>query len=555
MMDGTLETLGEELWERWMADNPMMATILGDHRFDDRFDDPSLAAEDERIASRRAIAARARSVDPAGLDAEDRVSRDVLSFIADGEADELEMRAADFFVNPATGIQATLPTALSQVTLTEPDHAEALIERYAGIGAALGVLAERLGDGAARGRTTADLLVDATIAQVDAYLASDLATDPYLAIRPPSSFSDAESTAWRDRLSDAVVAHVRPGFSTYRDTLVDQVRPVARSVDRPGLSWLPGGEEVYRRLIRLHTSLDMSPDEVHRIGLEQVDRLAEEYRSLGPQVVGTDDVGEVFERLRATELHFETGAEVVAAAEAALGRAKARMGDWFGRLPLADCTVAEVGSGPTAFYYPPSGDGTRPGSFFVNTSDPRTWGRYEIMATAFHEGIPGHHLQLAISQELAGVPAYRRYAPIAAYAEGWGLYAERLADEMGLYESPLERLGMCSADSMRATRLVVDTGLHAHGWSRQRAIDYMAANTPMQPGLIANEVDRYIGWPGQAVSYMVGRLEIQRLRAEAEAGLGHRFDIKGFHDVVLGSGLVPLCTLAWMIETWVEASR
>jgi uncharacterized protein (DUF885 family) len=217
---------------------------------------------------------------------------------------------------------------------------------------------------------------------------------------------------------------------------------------------------------------------------------------------------------------------------------------------VADCVVAETPSGPTAFYFRPATDGSRPGMFFVNTADPTRWGKFEIESMAYHEGIPGHHLQLAIAQELEGIPEFRKHAFISAYGEGWGLYTERLADEMGLYSSALERMGMLSADSMRAGRLVVDTGLHAKGWSRQQAIDYFRANSPMSVGTIEGEVDRYIGMPGQACSYMIGRLEIQRMRREAEASMGTRFDIKGFHDTVLGSGLVPLGTLDRMIKEW-----
>jgi uncharacterized protein (DUF885 family) len=216
------------------------------------------------------------------------------------------------------------------------------------------------------------------------------------------------------------------------------------------------------------------------------------------------------------------------------------MTDWFGVLPKSDCDVEGTTSGAIAYYFAPPKDGSRGGVFFMNVSDPEGWGRYEIESTSFHEGIPGHHLQLAISAELEGLPEMRKRAFIAAYGEGWGLYTERLADEMGLYSSPLDRMGMLSADSMRACRLVVDTGMHALGWSRQQAIDYLVANSPMRPSHAAAEIDRYAVMPGQALSYMIGRLEIQRIRREAEERLGDRFQIKEFHDAVLDSGPLPL---------------
>jgi uncharacterized protein (DUF885 family) len=230
------------------------------------------------------------------------------------------------------------------------------------------------------------------------------------------------------------------------------------------------------------------------------------------------------------------------------------MGDWFGILPRADCDVEATNNGALAYYFPPPQDGSRGAVFFMNTGVPSDWGRYQIEATAYHEGIPGHHLQIAIASELEGIPEFRKRAFLAAYGEGWGLYTERLADEMGLYSTPMDRVGMLCADSMRACRLVVDTGMHALGWSRQQAIDYMVANSPMREGQVRAEIDRYVTSPGQALAYMIGRLEIQRIRAEAEAALGDRFDIRAFHDTVVGSGCMPLPTLERHVRDWVTAS-
>ena len=248
-------------------------------------------------------------------------------------------------------------------------------------------------------------------------------------------------------------------------------------------------------------------------------------------------------------LHHTKGEEIVADSKAAMAKARGAMGDWFGRLPQSDCDVEPTTSGAIAYYFAPPKDGSRGGVFFMNVSDPEGWGRYEIENTSYHEGIPGHHLQLAIAAELDDIPEFRKRAFIAAYGEGWGLYTERLADEMGLYSSPLDRMGMLSADSMRACRLVVDTGMHALGWSRQRALDYLTANSPMRQSHAAAEIDRYAVTPGQALSYMVGRLEIQRIRREAEARLGSAFDIKAFHDAVLDSGPMPLRLLDQVVAS------
>jgi uncharacterized protein (DUF885 family) len=299
----------------------------------------------------------------------------------------------------------------------------------------------------------------------------------------------------------------------------------------------------------------MQAGEIHEIGLQQIERLADEYRELGPEVLGTDDLDEIFTRLREDpELHHTSGADIVKASEDAFAAAREEMPNWFGIIPKADCIVEETPSGAQAFYFPAADDGSRPGMFFMNTADPSSWGIHEVQSTAFHEGIPGHHLQGTIAQELGDrVPEFRRHLHIVAYGEGWALYTERLSDEMGIYGSQLDRMGMLSADSMRAGRLVVDTGMHALGWSRQQAINWMAENTPMSMYTITEEIDRYIAsMPGQALSYMIGRLEIQRIRAEAETALRDRFDIKAFHDTVLGSGGVPLETLDRMVGEWVE---
>jgi uncharacterized protein (DUF885 family) len=235
---------------------------------------------------------------------------------------------------------------------------------------------------------------------------------------------------------------------------------------------------------------------------------------------------------------------MVEASKVALARAEAVMGDWFEVVPQAPCLVQSTLSGAKAFYFPPASDGSRGGTFFINVDEPETWGTFELEAMAFHVGVPGHHLQPATACERPDtVPAVRRLDTPNAYAEGWGLYSERLSDEMGLYSSPVARIGMLSADSLRACRLVVDTGLHAFGWSRQRAIDYMVANSPLTEGVCRPEVDRYISSPGQATGYMIGRLEIQRMRREAEQRQGAAFDVKQFHSAVLDSGGLPLAVL------------
>jgi uncharacterized protein (DUF885 family) len=298
----------------------------------------------------------------------------------------------------------------------------------------------------------------------------------------------------------------------------------------------------------------VSADEVHAIGRQQVERLEAEYRLIAGPLLDTTEIDAIYRGLRDDEkLHYRDADSLVKDATAALAKATAAVTDWFGVLPKAPCIANSIEQGALAFYSRPARDGSKPGRFFFNTADPTMWGTFQLEAVTYHEGVPGHHLQLAIALENPELHRLLADYYIAAYNEGWGLYTERLADEMGLYSSELDRVGMLSADSMRACRLVVDTGLHALGWSREQAIAYMVDHSPMTRLQVEGEIDRYIGNPGQALGYMMGRLEIERIRSEAEATLAGRFDIKAFHDVMLSTGSVPITTLKRVVKEWTQA--
>ncbi|HEY8988981.1 MAG TPA: DUF885 domain-containing protein [Candidatus Limnocylindrales bacterium] len=553
-MPDDVNALAQEYFEFLLEAWPTWGHLMGNYENAARFDDASRAAEDGEILRRREFATRAEATPAAGLSAQDTITREMIAFDGRRNADILEARFAEFGVDPIFGPVAALPVYMPKMPIPNATVAEAMIPKVHGMARHFRDLADRSLEGVARNRTPASFAVDDTTAQIDHWLTKPITEDPLLHTADPTGVADPD--AWRARLRDAIESDVRPAMAAYRDVLRDRVRPESRSDEHVGLTWLADGEDAYNRVVRYHTTLDLSAQRIHEIGLEQIEKLAGEYRELGPEVLGTSDLTEIFERLRDDPaLHHTNGADIVAASKAALAKATAAMGDWFGILPKAGCDVEEVQSGAIAFYFPPAKDGSRPGVFFMNTSDPTGWGRYQIEATSYHEGIPGHHLQLAISTELTTVPEFRKRAFIAAYGEGWGLYSERLADEMGLYTTPLDRMGMLEADSMRACRLVVDTGMHALGWSRQKAIDYMTENSPMRVSQIVPEIDRYAVTPGQALAYMIGRLEIQRMRREAESTLGNAFDIKGFHDAVLGSGLMPLPVLDRVVRDWVDGQR
>ncbi len=538
----TIDDLAADYWRHYLEVQPTYAHLLGEYAGAGRFEQVSRESEDRQIAAMRDFVRGAEAIDESTLGEQERITRAVLVSDATNRADVLEARLSELAADPIFGVQVSMPILMGMLALPDADVAEALVEKLRGLGRYYGELAERQREGVAARRVPAAFAVTDTVAQLEATLAGPIADDALLRTTNPPAGLDVDG--WKARLRAVLESDVRPGMRAYRDVLRDEVLPLARSDEKCGLGWLPGGEAAYAATLRKYTTTDKTAQEIHEIGLAQVEKLADEYRGLGPEVVGTDDLQQIFEAMRTDpKLHFASGEELVEASEVAMQRAWDAMPEWFEVLPQARCAVQSTMSGAKAFYFPPASDGSRGGTFFINVDDPSSWGTFELESMAFHEGIPGHHLQLAIASELDEVPDFRKHVNNSAYSEGWGLYTERLADEMGLYSSAVDRMGMFSADSMRACRLVVDTGLHALGWSRQQAVDYMVANSPLAEGVVRPEVDRYIVSPGQATSYMVGRLEIQRMRAEAEARQGAAFEIKKFHSAVLDSGSLPLGVL------------
>jgi uncharacterized protein (DUF885 family) len=366
--------------------------------------------------------------------------------------------------------------------------------------------------------------------------------------------------AARERVRASVEADLYPALQALRDFLADEYEAQARP--EPGISSTPGGEEAYRLGIRMHTTIDTTPDEVHRFGIEDLAHIEAEKDEIARRAGYHDRLAYAKALGDDPANHTSSRERIIGLAAEQTARAFATAPRYFGRLPRADCEVKAVEEYrerevPPAFYMPPSIDGSRAGQYYLNTYQPEARDLHKIAAITFHEATPGHHFQLAIEMELTGLPAFRTLGSRlagAAYAEGWGLYCERLADEMGLYQSDAERLGMLDAQSFRAARLVVDSGLHAFGWSRERAIELMheRGSLPLVDAEI--EVDRYTIWPGQALAYKIGQREIERARREVSEFMGDRFDLRAFHDEVLAHGSVPLATLRREILGWVEAA-
>ncbi len=555
MSDETLRSLAEEYWETLLETSPSTATLLGDHRYDDRLED--LSADAERVLRDRwaSIRSRLSEIGPDRLDVGDRVTCGLLAAELDDAMASIDQHLFELQSDQMTGFHIELLQAVPVMAAPDQRSADMLVERFRQIPRALQQAARRFLDGAAAGRTPAAVCVARSVNMIEGYLASSLDVDVFATVGGPDDWD-------RTELRRVVEDEVRPAYRRMADTLKGQLLPVARDDEHCGLSWLgDDGARIYATLVLHHTTLDLPPEEIHAIGMKEVtEKLPAEYAEVGGRLFGLTDPVEVLDRLRTDpELRYTTGEEIMGDAREAFEAGKAAMGEWFGRLPQSPCAIEEVpaflaADSPSAYYFPPAGDGSRGGTYYVNTHHPENKARYETASIAFHEAIPGHHLQLAIATELTDVPRFRRFSLAnTAYVEGWGLYSERLADDMGLYRNDMERIGMLAADSIRACRLVVDTGLHALGWTRQQAIDFMAANTPVSVEEVTVEIDRYIGMPGQALAYKLGQREILRLRASAQARLGEAFDFPGFHDAVLTSGAVRLPILAELVDAWVAA--
>lgn len=452
-------------------------------------------------------------------------------------------------VSQAAGWQTQLPYLFEIQPVGSAELRAQALARAAAVPGFLATEIANLREGLGLGYSATRRSVELTLDQVRAL------GEPGSPFESPAR-RDADSAfraAWAARLT----SDVRPALERYVAFLEDEYLPAARS--EIAVTANPDGAACYRALVRYHSTLEVPAREIHELGLERMARISEEMLEIARRSFDTDDLPTLLRRLTTDpELAFASSDEIIAFSQAAVERARSAMPRYFGRLPKGDLVIepypaylADTGTGE---YQSGSEDGSRPGIYYIPVTDPTHRPRVIYESLAFHETIPGHHLQGALALELGGdVHPLARYLYNSGYAEGWALYSERLADEMGLYSSDLTRMGMLGDQAARAARLVIDPGLHVLGWSRQQAIDYMTTHTTWPAADIEAEIDRYIDWPGQATSYMLGMLEIQRLRARAEEALGDSFSLAGFHDRVLGAGSLPLGMLEESIDAWVAA--
>lgn len=540
--------LGEQFFDAMMRADPVYAHTVGEYQYAGRWRDVSQDAEDARLAELRDFARRAEAINPASLDDQERITREVLVSEAKRAAELVSIRMPSYGADPIMGAQANAPRDISMLSMPDAHVADRVIEMIRSLGEHFAALAQRQREGVATGLVAARCAAEATLAQVEGWLDARLVEDPLLVAIAEQT--DKVNTTWFEAASRAVAEVVRPGLATYRDVLRDDVLPAARDDGDVGLCRLPDGELMHAKALHSYTTTDLTAAAIHDEGHTQLARLADEYRSLGAKALGTRDLDAIWSRLRLDpSLRVHDAVELIGIAENALRRAEDALPGWFELTPGTPCEIREQRSGLKAQFHSSSLDGSRGATVYFNTSDVAAWGRFEVESILFHESVPGHHEQFTVAARLQGIPRFRRHAYVHSYSEGWALYSERLADEMGLYSTPLDCLGMLAADSMRACRMVIDTGMHAFGWSRSRAIRFMLDNSPLSEGVVVPEIDRYIIDPGQSPSYMIGRLEIQRIRREAEERQGAAFDLRGFHTAVLDGGSVPMGTLDCIIRS------
>ncbi|MCW2891129.1 MAG: hypothetical protein JWO75_618 [Actinomycetia bacterium] len=550
--------LADRFHARWLHANPFAATMYGIPGYDDQLPDDSAAGQQAWRAEAERFLDEAQDIKRGEIGRGQFSPADAVTLDCTTQAAAQEVAGVDLAADEhtVTAMQYSGPAMFlavaARTVLVDEAAAENYLTRVRGSGAWLDQVGDRLRDGARSGRLPVGPLAEQALGWVETILAAP-ESSPVLAPKPPQDW--ARAAEWEQERRAAVAEVVQPAVARWADT-VRELLPRARSAEHAGLKWLPGGDADYARAIRVYTTLPLSAEELHQTGLDHVAALEARAVELG-KGLGLSGRDEVLAAIRDSAGKMAPE-EAVRSAVAAVRRAEARAAEFFPAPlpPPCDVTpmpdvVALAGAAP--HYTPPRLDGGRPGTFWFNTLRPTAGTGWDIDVVAFHEAVPGHHLQLSRLQLLTGLPALQRQRSLPVFSEGWGLYAEQLAEETGLYTDERGLLGAVSTALMRAVRLVVDTGLHAFGWSRERAVRYAVDHVPLPQEFMANEIDRYIVMPGQALCYLTGKLEIERLRDEARRRLGPAFSLPGFHAAVLDHGSLPMPTLARSIGTWLDS--
>jgi uncharacterized protein (DUF885 family) len=552
----TFHALIDEAWETDMRDDPLRALYYGDRRYEDKWPDVSLAALAKRNDNNAATLARLQRIDRASLSAQDRLSYDLFAWEYKTRLGAYPFKPFLYDVRPRDGVQ-TMSELAELIPFTAVADYEHWITRLKTIDRYLAQTQALLEVGIREKRTQPRVVMERVLPQLAELIKPGAENNPFYApfTHIPASFSSADRVRLQAEGKSAIEAVVIPAYAKFEKFFRDKYVPASRPTD--GIWDTPDGLVFYQERARFHTTTNLTPEEIHQVGLKEVARIRAEMDAVIREVGFKGTFAEFLEFLRTDpQFYYKTPDELFRAYAVLAKQIDPELVKLFKTLPRTPYGVRPIPatSAPnttTAYYQGPAADGSRAGYYYVNLYRPEVRPKYEMEVLTLHEAVPGHHLQVALAQEQTDLPLFRRNAEHTAYVEGWALYTESLGDRLGLYRDPYSRFGQLTYDMWRAVRLVVDTGIHAKHWTRQQAIDYFKANAAKTEQDIINEVDRYISWPGQALAYKVGQLRILQLRTEAEARLGAKFDIRDFHDVVLSNGAVPLEVLDQQVRDWI----
>ena len=555
-----LNALFQQYWDENLERHPEFASIIGDKRWNDKLTDHSVKAENEWLGREQTMMMKLAAIDPTGLSDAEKTSRELLlrEFAEDEEA--AEFKEWEMPVNQMRGIYASFPQLVAQLSFNEVKDYEDWIARLKAIPNAFDQVITNMSIGMDDHRVPPKFLLEKALKQVK-QLASEKPEDSPLSSplkKFPASIPAAEQERIKKEMLAVISKQVLPAYQRFAHFMEVSYIPAGRA--DPGISALPDGARYYRFLIRRATNTDLTPEQIHQIGLDEVKKDEAEMLAIARKL-GFQDLKSFNASLKANpKLHPTSGEQLLDAARGYLGPMQAKLPELFGRLPKTPFEVAAVPdylekTSAPAYYEPGAPDGSRPGRLRIDTYNATSRNLYQVEDLSYHEGLPGHHMQISIAREQTGVPAFRKFGGYTAFSEGWGLYAEHLGKDLGFYQDPYSDYGRLEGDIWRAIRLVVDTGVHAGGWSRQQMEDFFHDHSAIDDTSIQAEVDRYIAWPGQALAYKIGQLKILELRDRARKALGDKFDIRAFHDQVIDSGALPLDVLDERINAWIASQK
>jgi uncharacterized protein (DUF885 family) len=562
-MDANRKALNQiftDYWEDNLSHSPEFASTLGDKRFNDQISDYSVKAFNDSLEREEKFLMRLAAIDTAGLSDQEKISRDLLlrQFTDDQEA--AEFKEWEMPVSQIDGIQTTYPELVSQLSFTTTKDYDDWIARLHKIPTAFDQVTASMAIGIEDHRMPPKYLLAQVLDQVKQLDSQKPEDSPFAA--PLKSFPAGIKPLEQERIKketlDAIANDVMPAYLRFQRFLEVSYIPAGR-ID-PGIWSLPDGQKYYQFLIHRNTTTDLTPEQIHQIGLDEVKRDEAEMLAIA-QKLGFKDLPTFRASLNANpKLKAASGDALLAAYKSYIGPMEAKLPQLFTRLPKAKLEVVPVPSYLEKAMYPAyyedgAPDGSRPGRLRVNEYNATDRNLYAIEAVAYHEGIPGHHLQISIAQELTDIPTFRKYKGYTAFVEGWALYSERLGKEVGFYQDPYSDYGRLQADMWRAIRLVVDTGVHSQHWTRDQVVQYFHDHSAIEETTVQSETDRYIAWPGQALAYKIGQLKILELRERAKKALGDKFDLRSFHDEVIGAGALPLDVLSDRIDAWIARQK